>query len=159
MIDCSIDTGNPKQEEGLFWFEHYQDVFELHDWEIHIRFQEMDDDINESLPNPEDVDQQFKGCCWSRPEYRKAHIDLDVTLLPMDAIRTYCRHEMIHVVHGLIDGCVEQLSRTKAESEYARISLETNVSFWEKFSFWDLVDEDAIECNSLRRKKLTRGLT
>ena len=157
MIDVSMDNGNPKEEEALFWFEYYEGIFELDKWEIHIKFGEMPEDVNSDIADADDEDQQYKGTCWSRPEYRKAHIDLDVTLLPLEEIRTYCRHEMIHIVNGPSDNAVTELARTKGEEEYARTSLESVADLWEKLNFWESLDLEAIEDNSLRRKELAGG--
>ena len=123
----------------------YYKLFELKDWDVHIRFEEAPVDSDGKV---EDITfESATASCDSQPEYFTATIKYFIKALikknRLHQLEVYARHEMMHVVLSPFTNFVNALLSEVDGREDAAFSAttglqeETLVSTMEGWKFWD----------------------
>ena len=123
----------------------YAKLFQLGEWEIHIRYEEGPVDSDGKL---EDISfESATASCDSQPEYFTATIKFFIKALiqknRLKQLEVYARHEMLHVVLSpfthFINNLLSEVDGREDSSFAATTGLqeETLVSTMEGWKFWD----------------------
>ncbi len=123
----------------------YIKLFELKDWEIHLRFEEGPVDSDGKI---EDISfESATASCDSQPEYFTATIKFFIKPLikknRLNQLEIYARHEMMHVVLApfthFVNALLVEVDGRDDGSFAATTGLqeETLVSTMEGWKFWD----------------------